>query len=133
MGLSWSELTWSCSNTSDDRSVPIEPKKKTKAKQGPLVPSLEQLQAAMEDLEKLLRLPRCNTQQSYKNPGFDKKTTKQLEAIKVLCLNAIELESKKAPGDQTKVWAQAAVLTVRTLGYSNEGSNQPGEKKSKDL
>ena len=53
--------------------------------------------------------------------------------MKVLCFNAIELKRKKAPGDKTKVWAQAAVLTARTLNYLNKGSKQPGEKKSKDL
>ena len=77
-----------------------------------LLRSLEQVQAAMEDIEKLLHPPRCDTWRTYKDPRFDDKLEplNWLEAMKTLCFHVIELESKnsKASGG----WTRASVLQL---------------------
>jgi hypothetical protein len=120
---------------SDDESAPTESEKKARAKYE-LMPTIPQLEEAMEDLKKLLRPPRCNKRQTYKDPGFDKKTIKSLEAMKLLCFNVLELERKKAPGETSRsrgIWTEASVTTARSLGHSKKGSKNPGKKKSKEL
>ena len=118
---------------SDDEAEPTQLEKDAKVRQEP-PPSVKQLEEAMEDLEKLLRPPRCNKQQSYKDPGFNNKTIKRLEAMKLLCFNVLELERKKAPGQKSRgIWTAASVTTARSLGYSKKNSLKPGLKKAKDL
>ena len=118
---------------SDDESVPTTSDKEAKAKHEP-PPTVKQLEDAMEDLEKLLKPPRSDKHQNYKDPNFDPKTIKRLEAMKLLCFNVLELEKAKAPGEKSRgIWTKASVTTARSLGHSTKNSIKPGKKKAKEL
>ena len=65
--------------------------------------------------------------QRYKDPGFDKKTVKYLQAMKLLSFNVLDMEEKEVhPKD--KVWMKASVQTARSLRYSWKCSQKPGKK-----
>ena len=118
---------------SDDEIAPTASEREAKSKNEQL-PSIEQLEEAMVDLEKLVRPPRCDKRQAYKDPGFDNKTIKRLEAMRLLCFNVLELERNKAPGEKSRGnWTKASVTTARSLGYSNKNSQKPGAKKAKNI
>ena len=116
---------------SDDESVPTASEKEAKHE---LPPTVKQLKEAMVDLEKLLHPPRCNKRKTYNDPGFDKKTIKHLEAMKLVCFNVLELEANKAPGEMSQgIWTKASDTTARSLGHSIKSSQKPGTKKAKNL
>ena len=118
---------------SDDESAPTTSDKEAKAKHEP-PPTVKQLGDAMEDLKKLLKPPRSDKRQNYKDPSFDPKTIKRLEAMKLLCFNVLELEKAKAPGEKSRgIWTKASVTTARSLGHSTKNSIKPGKKKAKEL
>ena len=116
---------------SDEESAPT-PLEKQRVHELP--PTIKQLEDAMEDLEKLLRPPRRDKRQKYKDPSYDTKTIKRLEAMRLLCFNVLELEKAKAPGEKCRgIWTKASVTTARSLGHSAKNSITPGKKKAKEL
>lgn len=118
---------------SDDESAPTTLEKQAKAEQE-LPPTVKQLEEAMEDLNKLLKPPRSDKRQKYKDPSFDPKTIKCLEAMRLLCFNVLELKKSEAPGEKSRgIWTKASVTTARSLGHSTENSIKPGKKKAKEL
>jgi hypothetical protein len=95
-------------------------------------PSLEDIEKAHHDLKDLLRPLQRDKSQQYKDPGFDKRTTKCLEAMKLYCFNIIDMESKKQPGE-TGIWTKASVQTSKSLGFGKKGSVKPGTHHAQQL
>ena len=75
----------------------MDPKKKERENENCCQVSshLEQVQAAIEGLEKLLCPLRHNTGQSYKDLCFDDMAIKWLEAMKVLASTSLNLKARK--------------------------------------
>src|SRR5260221_5713716 len=66
----------------DNESAPTASEKEAQLKREPL-PSIKQLEEAMVDLEKLLRPPRCDKKQMYKDPGFDQQTDLNISSFQI--------------------------------------------------
>jgi hypothetical protein len=56
----------------------------------------------------------------YRDPAFDKKTVKHLQAMKLLCFNILDMEETKT-NPKEKVWTKMAIQTTHSLGYSKKG------------
>ena len=91
-------------------------------------PTLEQVETAARDLENILRPPRKDKTQSYKDVDLDKKTKKRLQDMHSFCINFIRMENRRKenlkPGSS---WTLASVETAQILGYGT------GKKKSENL
>ena len=117
---------------SDDEAASIPPLKSSRNGIFEAAPSLEDIEKAHHDLEDLLCPLQRDKSQRYKDPGFDKRTTKCLEAMKLYCFNIIDMESKKQPGE-TGIWTKASVQTSRSLGFGKKGSVKPGTHHARQL
>jgi hypothetical protein len=97
-------------------------------------PSLEQVEAAARDLENILKPPRKDKTQSYKDIDFDKKSKKRLQDMHTFCLNFVRMETRnQQQGNSGSTWTLASVETAQILGYGKKECNKPGKKKSEDL
>jgi hypothetical protein len=113
-------------DNSDDDAAPAVVAEQFRAKVKRL-PTKDQIQDALADLEKLLRPPQEEKQLRYKDPAFDKKTVERLQAMKLFCFNLLDMEGEKA-NPKEKIWTRASIQTARSLGYCKNGSQKPGKK-----
>ena len=62
-------------------------------------PGPQEVKDALQDIIDILKPPRNDKRQVYKDPGLDKKTVKRLEDMKIFCRMYIDLAEKASESD----------------------------------
>ncbi|KAH8797296.1 hypothetical protein DL96DRAFT_1565702 [Flagelloscypha sp. PMI_526] len=110
-------------------------------------PSVEEAEAAYNDVQCILRPPRCKTKDGkgngYKDPGLSNVQRRDLELMRLFLWNFVELERKRnmerekigapAPLKPHTTWIEASKLTVRSMGKGRKESKDPGKHASEKL
>ena len=90
------------------------------------MPKLDEVKGAINDLEDILKLPRKNSQETYKDPGLDKRSRKRLENM--LLFMQTDDHINEQPDNTTNAWMQTSIDAAWNVGYIKKGSKKLGEK-----
>lgn len=102
-------------------------------------PTKEEVEATLRQLQDILKPPRQDKSQSYKDPGLNKHTIKRLEAMVMFCRAYLERFPKEdgcrpnGNGDFHSHWMNSSLDVARLLVCAVEGSQNPGKKKAEQL
>ncbi|PPQ79172.1 hypothetical protein CVT26_000516 [Gymnopilus dilepis] len=109
------------------------PRKERKGNFRP-APSLEAVEAALHDLDDILKPARTDKSQSYRD-GLDKRSRARLVEMQIFCRVYINHKKEQLadPSKGKNAWTLASIDAARLLGHAKTGSKKPGDRRARQL